>query len=110
MGETNGKVITCGRDEGNLLCSPTNVLIDKQTNSLLIAERGNRRIPRWSRRQGTIQGEVIVDNIGCWRLVIDHQRYAYVSDFVEHKVRRYAIGAKNGVVVADGNGEGNQLN
>ena len=92
------------------MIGPTDVLIDKQTNSLLIADQRNRPVVRWSLRQGTTQGEVIVDNIGCWGLAMDHQRYLYVSDTAQHEVRRYTIGDKNGIVIADGNGQGNQLN
>ena len=76
----------------------------------LIADRGNPRVLRWSRRQETTQGEVIVDNIECCGLAIDHQRYLYVSDTEKDEVRRYTIGDKNGIVVAGGNGQGNQLN
>ena len=43
-------------------------------------------------------------------LAIDHQRYLYVSDTEKDEVRRYTIGDKNGIVVAGGNGRGNQLN
>ena len=77
-------------------------------SSLLI--NGNRRVVRWCRRQGTTQGEVIVGNIDCAGLAIDHQRYLYVSDTEKDEVRRYTIGDKNGIVVAGGNGQGNQLN
>ena len=113
IGARNGKVIAGGRDEGNRLDQlyyPTDVLIDKETNSLLIADRWNRRILRWSRRQETTQGEVIIDNIECWRIAIDHQIYLYVSDTDKDEVRRYTIEDKNGTVIAGGNGEGNQLN
>ena len=89
---------------------PIDVLIDKETNNLLIADRENRRVVRWSQGQGTTQGEVIVNNIYCWGLAIDHQRYLYVSDTEKDEVRRYTIGDKNGIVVAGGNGQGNQLN
>ena len=41
---------------------------------------------------------------------MDHQRYLYVSDTRKDEVRRYTIGDKNGIVVAGGNGQGNQLN
>ena len=85
-------------------------IIDKQINSLLITDQSNRRVLRWSRRQETTQGEVIVDNIACRGLAIDHHGYLYVSDFVEHEVRRYTIGDENGIVLAGRNGEGNQLN
>ena len=90
--------------------NPIDVLIDKETNSLLIADRWNNRVVRWSRRQEKTQGEVIVDNVLCEGLAIDHQRYLYVSDSAKDEVRRYTIGDKNGIVVAGGNGEGNQLN
>ena len=113
IGANNGKVIVGGQGQGSRLDQlnrPTDVLIDKETNSLFTADRFNRRVLRWSRRQGTTQGEVIVDNIYCRGLAIDHQRYLYVSDFVKHEVRRYTIGEKNGIVVAGGNGKGNQLN
>ena len=113
IGASDGKIIAGGQGRGNRLDQlnyPSDVLIDKETNSLFIADRGNGRVLRWCRRQGTTQGEVIVNNIDCWGLVIDHQRYLYVSDTEKHEVRRYTIGDKNGIVVAGGNGQGNQLN
>ena len=113
MGASHGKVIAAGHGRGNRLDQlnyPTDVLIDKETNSLFIADQGNRRVVRWSRRHDTTQGEMIVDNITCWGLTMDHQRYLYVSDIVKHEVRRYTIGDKNSIVVAGGNGQGNQLN
>ena len=113
MGASHGKVIAGGQGQGNRLDQlsyPSDVLIDKDTNSLFIADYWNRRVLRWSRRQGRTQGELIVDNIDCWRLTMDHQRYLYVSDVEKHEVRRYTIGDKNGIVVAGGNGRGNQSN
>ena len=113
MGATHGKVIAGGRGEGSRLDQldgPTDVLIDKETNSLFIADQGNGRVLRWSRHQKTTRGEVIVDNVLCEGLAIDHQRHLYASDIVKHEVRRYTIGDKNGIIVAGGNGEGNQLN
>ena len=113
IGAINGKVIAGGRGKGNRLDQlyfPTDVLIDKETNSLFIADRWNRRVVRWSQSQDTTQGEVIVDNISCRGLAIDHQRYLYVSDTAKNEVRRYTMGDKNGIVVAGGNGKGNQLN
>ena len=113
MGASHGKVIAGGQGKGNRLDQldrPTDVLIDKETNSLFIADRGNERVIRWSRRLETTQGEVILDNIDCFGLAMDDQRYLYVSDVVKHEVRRYTIGDKNSMVVASGNGKGNQLN
>ena len=63
MGEKNGKVTVCDRGQGNRLDQlyyPIDVLIDKEPNSVLIANLENQRVLRWSRRQETIQGEVII--------------------------------------------------
>ena len=112
MGASHGKVIAGGRGQGNRLdhlTLPTDVLIDNETNSLFIADQGNRRVLRWSRSQDTTQGEVIIDNVDCARLATDHQRYLYVSDYITDEVRRYTIGDKNGIVVAGGNGEGQSI-
>ena len=78
MGGKNGKVIAGGRGQGNRLDQlyyPTDVLIHKMTNSLFIADGGNGRIVRWFRHERTTQGEVIIDNIDCYGLTMDHQRY-----------------------------------
>ncbi|CAF1425832.1 unnamed protein product [Rotaria sordida] len=116
MGDTNGQVVAGGNGQGNRLNQldrSTDVLIDKETDSLIICDRWNRRVVRWSRRSGTTQGEILIDNIECYGLAMDDQRYLYISDYVKHEVRRYQIGDKNGAIVAGGNGEGaglNQLN
>ncbi|CAF4840207.1 unnamed protein product, partial [Rotaria socialis] len=46
INETNGIVIAGGHGQGNApnqLSCPTDVLIDKETNSLIICDRGNKR-------------------------------------------------------------------
>ncbi|CAF1394351.1 unnamed protein product [Rotaria sordida] len=116
MGDTNGRVVAGGNATGNRLDQlngPIDVLIDKETNSLIICDSRNRRVVRWSRRSGTTQGEIFIDNISCWGLAMDDQRYLYISDTDKHEVRRYQIEDKNGTIVAGGNGKGaglNQLN
>ncbi|CAF1308038.1 unnamed protein product [Rotaria sordida] len=113
MGDTNGQVVAGGHGQGNRLDQlngPTDVLIDKETDSLIICDRDNRRVVRWPRRNGTTQGEILIDNIRCWGLAMDDQRYLYISDFDKHEVRRYQIGDKNGTIVAGGNGQGTGLN
>ncbi|CAF4232410.1 unnamed protein product, partial [Rotaria sordida] len=116
MGDTNGQVVAGGNRQGNRLDQlyyPTDVLIDKETDSLIICDEGNRRVVRWSRRSGTTQGEILIDNIWCRGLAMDEQRYLYISDYRKHEVRRYQIGDKNGTLVAGDNDRGvglNQLN
>ncbi|CAF2659601.1 unnamed protein product [Rotaria sp. Silwood2] len=113
MGDTNGQVVAGGRGPGNRLDrlnGPTDVCIDEETNSLIICDRGNRRVLQWSRRSGTIQGEILLDNLSCWGLAMDDQRNLYISNIENHEVRRYQIGDKNGTLVAGGYGEGDGLN
>ncbi|CAF3265236.1 unnamed protein product [Rotaria socialis] len=110
---TNGQVVAGGNGEGNglnQLNGPRGVVIDKETNSLIICDRGNQRVVRWSRRSGTTQGEILIDNIYCWGLAMDEQRYLYVSDARKQEVRRYQLGEMNGTLVAAGNGQGGGLN
>ncbi|CAF4937201.1 unnamed protein product [Rotaria socialis] len=109
----NGQVVAGGNGEGNglhQLDRPNDVLIDKETDSLIICDQMNRRVVRWSRRSGTTQGEILIDNIVCYGLAMDEQRYLYVSDVGKHEVRRYQLGEKNGTLVAGRNGTGNGTN
>ncbi|CAF0989337.1 unnamed protein product [Rotaria sordida] len=115
MGDTDGKVVAGGNGKENRLDQlncPIDVLIDKETDSLIICDRdNNRRVVRWSRRNDTAQGEILIDNIDCYGLVMDDQKYLYVSQTEEKdEVRRYQIGDKNGTLVAGGNGQGVSLN
>ncbi|CAF1686765.1 unnamed protein product [Rotaria magnacalcarata] len=131
---TNGQVVAGGNGAGNGLNQlnyPTDVLIDKVTDSLIICDRDIRRVVRWSRRSGTTQGEILFDNIYCWGLAMDEQRCLYVSNTEKHEVRRYKLGllvdtlgtvyvadevncrvirwtqeAKQGTVIVGGNGPG----
>ncbi|CAF3239759.1 unnamed protein product [Rotaria socialis] len=110
---TNGQIVAGGKGQGNGLHQlywPTDVLIDKETDSLIICDRENRRVVRWSRRCGTTQGEILIDNIDCSGLTMDEQRYLYVSDVEKHAARRYQLGEKNGTLVAGGNDRGDGLN
>ncbi|CAF3160526.1 unnamed protein product, partial [Rotaria socialis] len=109
---TNGQVVAGGKGAGNglnQLNQPSDVLIDKETDSLIICDYGNQRVVRWSRRSDTTQGEILIDNIVCWGLAMDEQRYLYVSDWKKDEVRRYQLGEKNGTLVAGGNGQGGGL-
>lgn len=75
----------------NQLNCPSDVLIDKEKNSLIIADRGNNRVVRWSRNANTKEGEVLLKDIACWGLAMDNQRRLYVSDTKNNEVKRYSI-------------------
>jgi len=111
-GATNGQVVAGGNGEGNRndqLSGPTNMIIDKESDSLIICDGGNSRVVQWPRRNGR-SGEIIISNIDCWDLTMDNDGYLYVSDYEKHEVRRWKIGDKNGIVVAGGNWKGDRLN
>ncbi|CAF4959354.1 unnamed protein product, partial [Rotaria socialis] len=110
---TNGQVVAGGNGAGNGLHQlqyPTDVLIDKETDSLIICDAGNRRAVRWSRRSGTTQCEILIDKIGCYGFAMDSQRYLYVAGNGLSEIRRYKLGDKHGTLVAGGNGVGARLN
>ncbi|CAF4182907.1 unnamed protein product, partial [Rotaria sordida] len=88
MGDTNGEVVAGGHDKGNRsdqLEYPTDVLNNKESDSLIICDLGNQRVVQWSRRSGTTQGKILIDNIDCYGLAMDDQRYLYISDYTKHE-------------------------
>ncbi|CAF2091295.1 unnamed protein product, partial [Rotaria magnacalcarata] len=110
---TNGQVVAGGNGRGNGLNQlywPIDVLIDKETDSLIICDESNHRVVRWSRRSDTTQGEILINDINCYGLAMDEQRYLYISDDEKHEVRRYQSVEKIGTLVAGGNGQGGGLN
>ena len=113
QGATSGTMLAGGNGKGNRpnqLNQPTDVIIDKETDSLIICEWGNRRVTRWPRRHGTQSSETIIDDIACYGLAMDNEGYLYVTDIGKDEVRRYRKGDSNGILVAGGNGEGTGLN
>jgi len=107
------RVVAGGNGEGkqmNQLNRPKNVLIDKENNSLIIADRGNRRMMRWSLENNTTNGQIIIEDTDCHGLAMDKDGSLYVSDYQKDEVRRWKRGEKKGRIVAGGNGKGDQLN
>ncbi|CAF4280158.1 unnamed protein product, partial [Rotaria sordida] len=111
-GATSGQVVAGGNDEGSgthQLDHPSDVIVDKETDSLVICDSANKRVVRWPRRNRT-SGETIISNSNCWGLTIDENGYLYVVDTGKGEVRRYRRGESQGIVVAGGNGYGDDLN
>lgn len=111
-GEDNVRVVAGGKGAGKLndqLNEPTDVLIDKRNDSLIISDWKNRRVMRWPRRNGT-NGQKIISNIECWGIAMDNDGCLYVADTEKHDVRRWKIGDPNGTIVAGGNGKGGHRN
>ncbi|CAF0947840.1 unnamed protein product [Adineta steineri] len=106
-----GQIIAGGNGKGNRMGQlnlPTNVIIDQQNHSIIIADYGNRRVVQWLNQTQ----QILAENIDCWGLAMDKNGFLYVSDYKKNEVRRWKMGEYNneGIVVAGGNGKGNELN
>jgi sugar lactone lactonase YvrE len=109
---TEGQVVAGGNGQGNRmdqLNGPRDVIVDKKTNSLIIADMGNQRVVRWF-RQNDPNPQIIISNINCNGLTMNNNGDLYVSNGVNNEVRRWKIGERNGTLVAGGNGKGDNLN
>lgn len=94
------------------LSSPSGVVVDTRTDSLIICDRGNGRVMRWSRLSRE-RGETIIQNISCGAITMDDQGFLYFTDWKNHAIQRYRIGETQGTVVAGGSLDGfglHQLN
>ena len=110
-GETQGEVVAGANGQGNgahQLNKPTDVIVDKENDSLLICDRWNDRVVRWPRQNGT-HGETILSNIRCYSLNMDDEGSLYVTDTNKDEVKRYRWSESEGTVVAGGNGRGDRL-
>ena len=110
---TEGKVVAGGNGQGDQrdqLNFPTDVIVDKATHSLIICERGNRRVVRWSLADDADgYDEILVADMGCNCLIMDENRSLYISDVDRHEVRRWRLGETEGTLVAGGHGSGDGL-
>ncbi|CAF1113186.1 unnamed protein product [Adineta steineri] len=106
-----GQIIAGGNEKGNRmnqLNRPTHMIVDQQDHSIIIADRDNRRVIRWLNQNQ----QVLIKNIECYSLAMDKNRFLYVSDTEKSEVKRWKMGEydNEGIVVAGGNGRGDQLN
>jgi sugar lactone lactonase YvrE len=106
-GATSGQVVTGGNGAHQLL-HPTDVIVDKERDSLIICDHSNKRVVRWPRGNGT-SGETIISNISCWGSTMDENGSLYITDEVKAEVRRYRREESEGIVLGGGNGLGNRL-
>ncbi|CAF1374840.1 unnamed protein product [Adineta steineri] len=106
-----GQIIAGANGQGHRmdqLDRPTDVIVDQQSRSTIIADFGNRRVIQWLNQNQ----QILIHNIDCSRLAMDKHGFLYVNDYKKNEVRRWKMGEYNndGIVVAGGNGNGNQLN
>ncbi|CAF1445310.1 unnamed protein product [Adineta steineri] len=106
-----GKIIAGGNGQGNRmdqLDRPADVIFNQQNHSIIIADQGNKRVIQWMNQKQ----QILIDSIDCVGLAMHKHGYLYVSDRMKNAVKRWKMGEyKNeGIVVAGGNGEGDEFN
>ncbi|CAF1485149.1 unnamed protein product [Adineta steineri] len=112
FGANNGEIVAGGNGIGweiNQLNNPSDVVLDKKKEYLIICDQANIRVMKWSRQNNQDQ-QILIHNIGCSGLAMDNNGDLYISDWREHQVTHWKQGDTEGIVVAGGNGKGNQLN
>ncbi|CAF4769196.1 unnamed protein product, partial [Rotaria sp. Silwood2] len=110
-GATTGRLMVSSTQQGDCadqLNHPTDLIIDKKRDSLIICDYKNKRVVRWPRRNGS-SGEAIIRNVGCYGLTMDDDGFLYVVDQDKHEVKQYRMEKSQGIVIAGGNGQGNRL-
>ena len=90
----------------NQLNEPTDVIIDRENNALIIADHGNRRVLRWPLDNGE-RGQIIISSIDCVGVKMHPDGTLYVADCKRHRVTRWERGANRATVVAGDNQRGN---
>ncbi|CAF1409115.1 unnamed protein product [Adineta steineri] len=105
-----GQIIAGGNGQGDRmdqLSFPTDVIV-QQNHSIIIADYGNGRVIRWVNQKQ----QILIQNSNCFALAMDKHGFLYVSGPQNDEVRRWKMGEydNEGIVVAGGNGQGNQLN
>ncbi|CAF1513992.1 unnamed protein product [Adineta ricciae] len=112
--ENEGIIVADGNGKGNRIDQlnyPIDMIVDEENNSVIIADTGNKRVMKWLFNQN--QQEILIENILCSGLTKDKHGFIYVSDYEKNEVRKWKIGGKKGkkgILVAGGNGKGNQRN
>ncbi|CAF4085126.1 unnamed protein product, partial [Adineta steineri] len=106
-----GQIIAGGNGYGNRadqLYNPTDMIVDQQNHSIIIADYGNRRVIHWMNQNQ----QILIHNSDCYALATDKYGFLYVSNWGKNEVRRWKMGEYNneGIVVAGGNGQGDQFN
>ncbi|CAF3708481.1 unnamed protein product [Adineta steineri] len=96
-------------NQNNQVSCPMDIIFDKENNSFIISDRGNKRVIRYFDKNQTNQ-QILIANINCYGLTIDRNGFLYVSDWENNEVRRWKQGEKRGELTAGGNGQGNHLN
>ncbi|CAF1363299.1 unnamed protein product [Adineta steineri] len=95
-------------DRTDRLRNPKDIVYEKATDSFIIADEGNARIARWSRKNDSGIKTIISDVVAS-SIAMDDEGNLYVCDFERHEVKRWKIGESSGTIVAGGHGKGTRM-
>ena len=108
MNTTNGEIVAGGNGQGNRLDQldrPTDVVIDKKSDTLIICDNGNDRLIRVSHHNRKYQPTIIL-NSSCNTLAIDNNGILYIADTKDHSVKQWREGELHAtIIIAGGIGE-----
>ncbi|CAF4214896.1 unnamed protein product, partial [Adineta steineri] len=109
--ESKGQIIAGRNKQENRMDQlnyPKDVIVDQQNHLIIIADSGNRRVIQLLNQKQ----QILIDNIDCHGLAMDQIGFLHISDYKKNEVKRWKMGEYNneGIVVAGGNGQGDQLN
>lgn len=88
---------------------PSDLLIDTETNSLVIAASGSQKIIRFHLDRHVNKTETIIEKINCSGLAIDGEGNIFTTILIKNEVRRVPKAQNLSMIVAGGNGKGTGL-
>ena len=117
--QDNGAIFTCDRDASSVISSmpgesrrvrigrfqqgystnPPNILIDKETNSMVGCDLSEKSLKRWYFRSNTIQSETIISSIECNGFAVDDEGTFYINDNSKSSIKSYSQGDRNGYMM-----------
>ena len=113
----DGEIVAGGNGQGDQidqLNDPTDVILDEKERSLIVCDRGNRRVVRWPLENPNGNKEILIENILCYGLMMNANGDLFVTDHWRDAVKVWRKGeigkGGEGTIVAGGNGRGNKLN
>ncbi|CAF4917710.1 unnamed protein product [Rotaria sp. Silwood1] len=119
-GARSGEVLAGGNGRGNKtdqLNEPTDMIVDEETDSLIICDSRNRRVWVKDATEGIVvaggrgPGDALTQLSRPQAVFVDNLDTIYVTDEANHRVIRWCKGATHGdVIVGQDQKEKNELN
>ncbi|CAF1467869.1 unnamed protein product [Adineta ricciae] len=104
--KSNTSEIVAHDSESSSSLHPSNVILDEEDQSIIIADLMTKQVTRRSSQNQ----QILVSNIYCWGLAIDKNRSLYFSDVNENIVLKLKKDDNYTTIIAGGNGLGKNMN